>query len=435
MTSSRRIPLALATFVFLAACSSPPAPEPEPVPVPAPAPVTPPPAQFAPWRPANPRLLTRWGADLRPDAVLPEYPRPQMVRRRWASLNGLWQFAVIDSSVVEGVPGDPHRLPTPSRPGGEGPTGPLPVPDPSVFNVPGAARILVPFAPEAALSGIGRHADRVAYRVTFERPGAMLGGERLLLHFGACDWHCTVYVNGRMVEDHTGGYDAFTVDVTDALRPSGAQELTVSVYDPTDKFGQPRGKQVSKAEGIWYTPVTGIWQTVWMEPVPAASIARLHMTPDVDGAALRLTVHGRGTTADQRVTAVALAGGREVGRTEGAVGTELRVPVPNPRRWGPDDPFLYDLRVSLRDGGRELDLVQSYFGMRETALGRDANGNVRITLNDSVVFPLGPLDQGWWPDGLYTAPTDEALRFDVEMTKALGFSMTRKHIKVEPARW
>ncbi|HKG90477.1 MAG TPA: chitobiase/beta-hexosaminidase C-terminal domain-containing protein [Gemmatimonadaceae bacterium] len=402
---------------------------------------------LAPWRAAaNVRLLTRWAADVRPEAVLPEYPRPQMVRPRWQSLNGLWEFALVDSSSVPGVAGDPHRLAHPSRPGGEGPAGPLPMPSAEAFvheGPAGAQRILVPFAPEAALSGVGRHADRVAYRRNFRADAGPGPAGRWLLHFGACDWHCTIFVNGRMVADHTGGYDAFTVDVTDALLPgAGDNELALSVYDPTDKFGQPRGKQVSNAEGIWYTPVTGIWQTVWLEPVPVASIARLHMTPDLPGSALRLTVVGRGTAAGQRVEAVASSSGREVGRAEGDVGAELRIPVPDARLWSPDDPFLYDLRVVLRDpstgsgqAGAEVDRVDSYFGMRSVSLAKDANGFDRIALNGRPVFQLGPLDQGWWPDGLYTAPTDAALRSDIEAMKALGFNMVRKHIKVEPARW
>ncbi|HYD54169.1 MAG TPA: PA14 domain-containing protein [Gemmatimonadaceae bacterium] len=385
-----------------------------------------------PWRAAEGRLMTRWASQVTPDRVHPEYPRPQLVRGRWQSLNGLWQFARLDSSSVPGVTGDPHRLARPSRPGGEGPAGPLPMPEASAYT----DRILVPFAPEAALSGIMRRGDRVAYRRTFVRPADMTAGERLLLHVGACDWHCTIHVNGRMVADHTGGYDAFSVDVTDALRAADLQELVVAVYDPTDRFGQPRGKQVSTPEGIWYTPVTGLWQSVWLEPVPASSLDALRLTPDVRGAALRLVARGRGTTAGQRVRAVASIDGREVGRVEGEVGRELRVPVPAPRLWSPEDPVLYDLQVTLVDaGGRALDSVDSYFGMRTIGKTMGADGHARFTLNGRPVFMLGPLDQGWWPDGLYTAPTDEALRYDLEMTKALGFNMTRKHIKVEPARW
>ena len=386
-------------------------------------PVTPaPPA----WQPVGARLLTRWGAELRPENPLPEYPRPQMMRARWANLNGLWDFQIVSESSTPGAPASPMA----SVPGAAGPAGALPMPT-GAFDL----RILVPFAPEAPLSGVGRHADHVAYRRAFQRPSDMNAGDRLLLHLGACDWHCTIYVNDRQVADHTGGYDAFSVDITDALRAEPEQALVIVAYDPTDKFGQPRGKQVSKPGSIWYTPVTGLWQTVWLEPVPAASIDRLRVTPDVDSAMLRLTVSGRGTGPAHRVVAIASANGQEAGRIEGAVGEELRVPVPNARLWSPADPFLYDLRVALTDGGREIDHVDAYFGMRKIGLTRDPRGFTRITLNDQVVFPLGPLDQGWWPDGLYTAPSDEALRFDVEMTKALGFTVTRKHIKVEPARW
>ncbi len=379
------------------------------------------------WQPVAGRPLTRWAADVTPDRVLSEYPRPQMVRERWQSLNGLWDFTIVQATSVARP-----ASPTASVAGAEGPTGPLPAPAAATFT----RRILVPFAPEASLSGVGEHGDRVAYHRAFTRP-PMRAGERLLLHLDACDWHCTVYVNGRVVADHSGGYDAITADVTDALRAGGAgDEIVVAVYDPTDAFGQPRGKQVSKPDGIWYTPVTGIWQTVWLEPVAAASIERLAMRPDVAGRALRLTVHARGAaSSSQRVEAVATANGVEVGRAVGAPGRELRIPVPTPHLWSPDDPFLYDLRVTLRRGDTETDRVQSYFGMRTIGLARDANGFQRIALNGTPVFQLGPLDQGWWPDGLYTAPTDDALRSDIAAMKTLGFNMVRKHIKVEPARW
>jgi len=351
-------------------------------------------------------MLTRWAADVRPDAVLPEYPRPQMARPRWQNLNGMWQFASgYDTTAV--------------------PT--------HAFGRDLPERILVPFAMESALSGIGTHASGMIYRRMFRTPEGMAPGERLLLHFGAVDWRAAVYVNGRHVGTHTGGYDTFSFDITDALR-AGEQELVVAVFDPTANFGQPRGKQVSKPEGIWYTPVSGIWQTVWLEPVPRASIDRLTMTPDVGGGALRIIVHGRGVGGAQQVEAVATGDGRDY-RVTGLVGQELRLPIPSPRLWGPADPYLYDLRVTLRDGTREVDHVTSYFGMRTVSVGTDRNGFRRIMLNGEPVFQVGPLDQGWWPDGLYTAPTDAALRFDLEMTKALGFNMTRKHIKVEPARW
>jgi len=361
----------------------------------------------APWRPVGGRLLTRWAADVDPTRVLPEYPRPQMVRTRWTNLNGLWEFAVRADSAA-----------------------PLP------FGRGLPERILVPFAMEAALSGIGRHAERVVYRRMFRVPADVTEGERLLIHFGAVDWRATVYVNGRRLAEHTGGYSPFTVDVTDALLArADEQELVVAVYDPTDAFGQPRGKQVSNPRDIWYTPVTGIWQTVWLEPVPRSSIDRLVLTPELGAGVLHVTVSGRGVAPAARVEAVASSGGRLVGRATGAVGGDLRLTIANVHPWSPDDPFLYDLRVTLRDGTRGVDSVTSYFGMRSVSRGPDANGFVRIRLNGKSVFELGPLDQGWWPDGLYTAPTDAALRHDIEMMKALGFNMVRKHIKVEPARW
>ncbi|MDB4889618.1 MAG: beta-galactosidase/beta-glucuronidase [Gemmatimonadetes bacterium] len=382
-------------------------------------------AQSAAWHPVQGRLLTRWAAKVNPDSVLPEYPRPQLVRARWQNLNGLWDFAVVEKNVTR-APASPVA----SVRGGAGPIGALPAPQASAFS----QRILVPFAPEAALSGVGTHAERIAYRRTFSTP-RMSAGERLLLHLDACDWHCTVYVNGRQVADHMGGYDAIVADVTDALRSTSSQELVVAVFDPTDAYGQPRGKQVSAPEGIWYTPVTGLWQTVWLEPVAPSSIERLSMTPDVAGKALRLTVFARGARAGQRVTAVAMANGVEVGRQSGVVGSELRVPVVEPHLWSAADPFLYDLRISLSDGARAVDSVTSYFGMRTVGHITDAAGNDRIALNGAAVFQIGPLDQGWWPDGLYTAPTDAALRSDIEAMKALGFNMVRKHIKVESPRW
>jgi len=357
----------------------------------------------ASWRPAAGPLMTRWAAEVDPANVLPEYPRPQLVRPRWESLNGVWEL----------------DLPTDGA-------------SPPRFGTALPERVLVPFAIQSALSGVGRHASRAVYRRAFRAP-RMEAGERLLLHFGAVDWLAVVHVNGREVARHTGGYGAFTADVTDALVPGGGeQELVVDAWDPTEAFGQPRGKQSTEpVHGLFYTPVTGIWQTVWMEPVPAASIAALRMVPDVAGQALRLTVTGRGTPAAERVTAIASAGGVEVGRATAAVGEEMRIAIPRPRLWGPDDPFLYDLRVTLESG----DTVESYFGMRTVSLARDEAGFTRIALNGRPWFHVGPLDQGWWPDGLYTAPTDEALRHDVERTKALGFGFTRKHIKVEPARW
>ena len=277
--------------------------------------------------------------------------------------------------------------------------------------------------------------DRLFYRRTFEVPAAW-EGEHILLHVGAVDWDATVYVNGTDVGRHRGGYTPFAFDITDALSGDGAQELVVDVYDPSDDGDQARGKQVREPGGIWYTPVTGIWQTVWLEPVPNAHLAGLKLTPDIDRDVLRVEARGEGAEG-YTVEAVARdADSVEVGRATGPLGEAFDVPVADARLWSPEDPYLYDLTVQLvQEGGDVADSVESYFGMRKIEVAEDADGTPRILLNGDFVFEVGPLDQGYWPDGLYTAPTDEALRYDLEITKALGFNATRKHVKIEPARW
>lgn len=369
------------------------------------------------WRPAPGRLMTRWAADVSPDHVLPEYPRPQLVRPDWLNLNGLWDYAL--------TPTDATAMP----PQGDG-------------------RILVPFAIESALSGVMKEVGpdrRLWYRRSFEVP-ADWQGRRVKLHFGAVDWQTAVFVNGMRVGEHTGGYDAFSFDITDALKPTGAQELVVSVWDPTDAGYQPRGKQVRQPGGIWYTPTTGIWQTVWLEPVAASHIEALEIRPDVDARAVTVTVITR-ATANLEVTVAAQERSgaaplrvvatetRAVSGGDTVSATTLRLSLRDPRLWSPDHPYLYNLTVTLGDGERTVDSVSSYFGMRKIALAKDAKGVNRLFLNNQPLFQFGPLDQGFWPDGLYTAPTDEALRYDIEITKKLGFNMARKHVKVEPARW
>jgi hypothetical protein len=359
------------------------------------------PQQPAPAPPASPvpatRLQTKWAAQVTPDHVLPEYPRPQLARRDWINLNGQWSYAIADADAAR----------------------------PSTFD----GKILVPFPIESQLSGAGvwvTPAQRLWYRRTFPTP-QLPTGNRLLLNFGAVDWEAVVYVNGTSAGVHRGGYDPFTIDITDRLIAGPQQELVVSVHDPTDDGEQPRGKQVRRPRGIYYTAVTGIWQTVWMETVPAWHVRGLRIDPDLDRGAVRVSVgtEGRGRG---RVTITVLDGTREVGRGDGPTAT---IPIPKARRWSPSDPFLYNLRVSLDSG----DVVNSYFGMRSTAVKRDANGVPRLFLNGEPIFQFGLLDQGWWPDGLYTAPTDEALAFDIQKTRELGYNLIRKHVKVEPARW
>ena len=351
---------------------------------------------------AKSRLSTRWAANVRADRVLPEYPRPQMVRPEWRNLNGLWQYAIAAREAQA----------------------------PSSF--PG--QILVPFPVESTLSGVAKAVSPeqcLWYRRTFDAP-RLAADARLLLHFGAVDWEAVVSVNGRQVGEHRGGYDPFSFDIAGALVPEGPQEIVVRVWDPTDKGSQPRGKQVLNPRGIWYTAVTGIWQTVWLEAVPATYVESLRIDPDVDAGVVRIQVKAAGAEATRAGARVqVLDGARVVAEGKSAPGEAIAVRVPNPRLWSPASPFLYDLKISLSTG----DAVTSYAGMRKISVGRDAAGVNRLFLNNQPLFQYGQLDQGWWPDGLYTAPTDEALRFDVEMQKKLGFNAIRKHVKVEPARW
>ncbi|WP_214416599.1 PA14 domain-containing protein [Sphaerisporangium fuscum] len=351
-------------------------------------------------------LATKWAKDVDPSSPLPEYPRPQLTRDRWHNLNGTWQFAAAKQD--EAPP----------------------------FGRDLAEKIVVPYPVESVLSGIGRHEERMWYRRTFTVPNSWkvrAGGDRLLLHLDGVDWQSTVYVNGKQVGTHKGGYGRHTVDVTGALKPFGTQELVVGVYDPTDRGHQPVGKQTLTNGVITYTSSSGIWRTVWMEPAAAAHVDALRLTPDVPGKALKATVDAAGATG---LTAVltARAGHRVVGTVSGPAGTELTLPVRDPRLWSPDDPFLYDLEVVLKKGHKKVDSVGSYFGMRSIAVGQ-VDDVARLLLNGKPTFHMGPLDQGFWPDGLYTAPTDEALKYDLVQTKRLGFNAVRKHVKVEPDRW
>jgi beta-galactosidase/beta-glucuronidase len=352
----------------------------------------------ADWKPAENPLSTPWTDKVTADRALPEYPRPQMVRPKWTNLNGLWDYAIVEKDAAR----------------------------PAQFE----GKLLVPYPVESALSGVKKPLSpeqRLWYRRTFTATPAK--GTRLLLHFGAVDWRAEVFVNGNSIGIHEGGYDPFTLDITDALKPQAKdQELVVAVWDPTDSGLQPRGKQVLNPNGIWYTAVSGIWQTVWLEPVPAEHIDNIVMTPDLDGRRLRLHVDA-GAPAD--FIATARLRGQTVGRVRGKTGQDLAIPLARVAPWSPDSPTLYDLEIALRSG----DAVKSYFGMRKVEVRKDAAGANRIFLNNAARFLIGPLDQGWWPDGLYTAPTDEALRSDIETLKKLGFNMCRKHVKVEPARW
>ncbi|HVM49548.1 MAG TPA: glycoside hydrolase family 2 TIM barrel-domain containing protein [Candidatus Acidoferrum sp.] len=360
--------------------------------------------ESAPWHQAVAPLMTRWAAEVSPTNALPEYPRPQLVRPEWLNLNGLWDYAITPAA-------------TDNAPAFEG-------------------QILVPFPVESALSGVMRRLDeksKLWYRRRFTLPSPWTG-RRVRLHFGAVDWQARVLVNGKEIGQHRGGYDDFSFEVTDSLNSTGQQELIVAVTDPTEG-DQPRGKQSRKPEGIFYTPCSGIWQTVWLEPVPETCIDELSLVPDLDASALRLRVGVNSLDESVRVEAIASSSSREVGHVTGLANQELRLALPSPHLWSPDDPFLYDLRITLKQGERVCETVTSYFGMRKIGLRKDGDGVTRIALNDRVLFQVGTLDQGFWPDGIYTAPTDAALRYDIEFLKQAGFNLARKHVKVEPDRW
>ena len=348
--------------------------------------------------------VSRWAGDMDMRNPWPEYPRPQMVRPRWQNLNGLWNFAVAGTNKNQ-----PKKI---------------------------AELITVPFPIESTLSGVKRivgSGSYLWYRRNFETPNRK-AAERMLLHFGAVDWEAVVFVNGKKVGEHMGGYDPFSFDITDALKDQGKQELLVRVWDPTNDGFQPRGKQVKEPRGIWYTSVSGIWQTVWLEPVPAVSIAKIKSVPNIHNQVLELVVTPS-VAGSAVVTAEAYEGDRMVGEVTGFAGQLLHLPVKQMKLWEPESPHLYNLRITLSQKGEAVDHVLSYFGMRETKVAKDENGINRLFLNGKPIFHWGPLDQGWWPDGLYTPPTEEAMIYDIEMTRKMGFNMIRKHVKVEPARW
>ncbi|MFI4862467.1 MAG: sugar-binding domain-containing protein [Phycisphaerales bacterium JB063] len=359
------------------------------------------------WAPAPGPLTTPWTEAVDPTNPLPEYPRPQMVRGQWQNLNGLWDYEVVSGDA---------------RPEGF------------------ADQILVPFALESMLSGVGEKmavGDRLWYRRSFTIDSDW-DGQRVLLHFGAVDWEAEVWVDGNRVGLHRGGFDAFSFDITDALDPrKDGHELVVAVRDDTTDSGQAVGKQHNNPHGIWYTSVTGIWQTVWLETVPQSHIASLKLTPNLADSTLAVEVDGarlRGHTV--RLTALDTLGGeRVVAEASGAANASHTLTLEEVQAWSPSNPHLYGLRVELLRNGQVVDAVDSYFGMRSIEIGPDASGVQRILLNGEPLFQYGPLDQGWWPDGLFTPPTDEALLFDIEFTQQAGFNMIRKHVKVEPARF
>lgn len=357
------------------------------------------------WQIVKGKITSPWAEKVNPANALPEYPRPQMVRKEWTNLNGLWDYAIL--------PKDQQAIPAAVQ-----------------------GQILVPFAVESALSGAGKTVGNDSVLWYKKAVNVAAGKNRnVLLHFGAVDWQCTVFINGKEVGTHMGGYDPFSFDITDALKKGTKQDIAIRVWDPSDDGPQPRGKQVKNPHSIWYTPVTGIWQTVWLEAVPKTYIAETIQTPDLDKKQILVNAKIENIQPGDNVLITAWDGETKVAEQNADGNNSVALTISNPKLWSVENPFLYDLKYTIQRNGKIVDEVKSYFAMRKISMKPDSKGIQRMLLNDQFVFQYGPLDQGWWPDGLYTAPTDEALKFDIEKTKEMGFNMIRKHVKVEPARW
>nr|WP_294942569.1 sugar-binding domain-containing protein [uncultured Mucilaginibacter sp.] len=356
------------------------------------------------WHLIKNRITTPWAEKVDPKAPLPGYPRPQMVRGTWQNLNGLWNYTIVPKAEKS----------------------------PAAYS----GKILVPFAIESALSGVGKTVgkDSMLWYKTSITLNKALKGKDVLLHFGAVDWRTEVFVNGKSAGTHEGGFDPFSFNITPYLKGS-KQDITISVWDPTDDGPQPRGKQVKKPEGIWYTPVTGIWQTVWLEGVAKTHIAATKQTPNIDNKTLTISAEVDNSQPGDKLKITALDGNTVVDEQTVDASAIAVLNIKNQKLWSTTNPFLYDLKVAVIRNNKQVDEVKSYFAMRKISLAPDAHGVQRMMLNDKFVFQYGPLDQGWWPDGLYTAPTEEAMVYDIDQLKAMGFNMIRKHIKVEPARY
>ena len=365
---------------------------------------------IAQYAPAGDSLKTRWAAEVTPENVWKSHPRPQMMRGMWEDLNGLWDYAI--------------------RPKGENNIG--------EFD----GKILVPFCIESSLSGVQKYVGKdneLWYQREFDFN--LKGQDHLLLHFGAVDWKCDVWVNDVKVGSHTGGYTPFTFDITNVVKKKG-NVLRVRVWDPTDQGDQPCGKQHVKPHGIWYTPVTGIWQTVWLEVVQETYIVNMKIVPDIDNHKVTINAELSDASKNNMFEVVVYDGhinggfNTIIAKAKSLNGEDVEVPMPeNARLWSPDDPFLYYMTISVYQGNKCVDKVISYFAMRKFSTGKDESGIVRLMLNNEPIFMFGPLDQGWWCDGLYTAPCEEAMKYDIQKTKDFGFNMIRKHVKVEPAQW
>lgn len=359
----------------------------------------------AQWKPAPVSLTTRWGAEVKPENTWQEYPRPQMQRDAWQNLNGLWNYAVLPKGQSAPVKYD--------------------------------GNILVPFCIESSLSGVGKSllpSQELWYNRSFTIP-ADWSGKNIILHFDAVDWETKLWVNGKKAGEHKGGSDPFQFNITPYLNKNGKQEIVLSVWDPTDTGLQARGKQVLDPKGIWYTAVSGIWQSVWLEPVSKTSIQRFIPTPDIDLGRINFSMQASGLTGKEKIRLVIRNGNLVVKDTMAAFAENISVSLPGARLWTPEHPEIYTASVELQSRDKTTDRFNTYFAMRKISMGKDDNGYLRLLLNNKPVFQYGTLDQGWWPDGLLTPPSDAAMLYDMVKLKEMGFNMIRKHIKVEPSRY
>jgi len=359
----------------------------------------------AQWKPEGNKIITKWAESINPEYVHQEYPRPRLVRNEWKNLNGLWDYEITKLGVNK----------------------------PNFYK----NKILVPFPIESSLSGVHKNVGKdneLWYHSTFIIP-KLWKGKNIILHFGGVDWKSEVWINDVYVGSHQGGYDPFSFDITSYLNNKKNQKLVVKVWDPTDEGYQPRGKQTINPHGIWYTAVTGIWQTVWIEPVNSNYIKTVNIVSNVDESNISIKLISSETLEKDYFEVIIKDGNTIVSSVKSPVKFNLDVLINNAKLWSPESPFLYDMEINLVSNGKIVDSIKSYFAMRKISTRKDENGIFRLQLNNEDYFQFGTLDQGWWPDGLYTAPSDDALKYDIIKTKELGFNMIRKHVKVEPARW
>jgi|AP95_1055475.scaffolds.fasta_scaffold00817_7 hypothetical protein len=359
----------------------------------------------AQWKPEGNKIITKWAESINPEYVHQEYPRPRLVRNEWKNLNGLWDYEITKLGVNK----------------------------PNFYK----NKILVPFPIESSLSGVQKNVGKdneLWYHSIFIVPKSWKG-KNIILHFGGVDWKSEIWINDVYVGSHQGGYDPFSFDITSYLNNKKNQKLVVKVWDPTDEGYQPRGKQTINPHGIWYTAVTGIWQTVWIEPVNSNYIKIVNIVSNVDESNISIKLISSETLEKDYFEIIIKDGNTTVSLAKSPVKSKLDVLINNAKLWSPESPFLYDIEINLVSNGKIVDSIKSYFAMRKISTRKDENGIFRLQLNNEDYFQFGTLDQGWWPDGLYTAPSDDALKYDIIKTKELGFNMIRKHVKVEPARW